>query len=581
MSWPTSGTRGENSAGPTGYPSGLAAMAAAGFLSPQAQKAMADLAQRAPVKLPTTPPVPASLAPNAVSRTAGAGLARGAGRFFWPAVAAFALYDLYETFMPASKGGFNPRGWTLSLRCGSDGDVASGMSGWSACGGLWYVAESNMAVRPTDTLVCTGTKRVKVGSTGVTWDVTKGGRYTRPTGVTTIPGFDVGLAIPVEWSAPDPWQDVDPMSARPGLPRMDPMPLPFRLLPYRVENPNRSPVEQPKRGNAVPLPAWEPIPEEVPFAPQVQPSPSAPGGPSVLPGERPGERPGVSPGWYPVPLGPDGNPIKEDNPDQAAPGRTVIPNPQLDPGEDIPGWVADPGVGPGVGPGVRPGVPPPAAVTPTVEVPTIRDEWPEGAVGPTIIIGGSDDIPVGPHSRTSPPKGTRERKSRRLRGVGSSLILRRGVNPVTEGLDALECVWKALPKKTRWDIQRADWNAQRAAGATPRPKAMAFGGVLDTSPAKLPLDWLGLDGQSMSVPGTGRKLPGYADYNANYILPLSPQAKVKAVYDNYKELDIDQMVKCMGANQIEDMMIGKLGQQLQQAGRRLGFSTGLGTGPTF
>jgi hypothetical protein len=203
---------------------------------------------------------------------------------------------------------------------------------------------------------------------------------------------------------------------------------------------------------------------------------------------------------------------------------------------------------------------------------------PEGAVGPTIIVGGGP--PIGPHMRTAPGPRTKERKGKTKAGFVLRLATKgKGIaEKAADANDILECVWKALPKGRRWQIQKADFVKQKAEGRTARPADR-----VDTSKApKIDLGFLGLDGQSAIVPGMVNTMnPRYAEPFANHIQPLSPQAKAAAVYRYASEIDLDAAVKCMAANEIEDRLIGAVGDKLGKAGARMGKLVGLGTGPTF
>jgi hypothetical protein len=181
------------------------------------------------------------------------------------------------------------------------------------------------------------------------------------------------------------------------------------------------------------------------------------------------------------------------------------------------------------------------------------------------------------------------------------------VNPLSEALEALDCFYGALPKALRWEIQKADWARQRAAGAdagfkSPRndknkqtTERTSWGqsnvvgergeGHRFNEGLSVPLDFLGLDGQTLSVPGTAPRGAArgtqYAELGANRIQPLSPQAKAAAVYRHADKIDLDAAVKCIGADMLEDMAYGAVGRAQGAASRRMGHSTGMGTGPTF
>lgn len=573
--YPTSGTRGSSSQrGPTGSPGGdatMAGLAAAGFLSPAAAKAMAD-AGRPLSRPPSRPALPVST-PNGAARTAGEGLARGsgAGRLLGPLALGAVGYGLYQMLRSTPAGWVVPPGWTATQTCGS----FTGMTwhtGWSSCAGPnQQMPESELQKPfPANATSAWGWRRGNPYAPGgpgwFTWH--PGVRYEAPA-ATPKPKYQTGgtqrgfIALPTPEGDPDnrAW---DPLT-RPGGPVLPAVqPLPYRFLPDRIPNPYRSPTEQPGRGNRVPVPPWMPLApgeEGHPETPRRQPQRVTP--------PRPTRRD--------LPDAPDAEPEPEAEP-QGPPGRDPV-----GPGETLPGWVADPGVPPGVDPRVPPRegeAPPgnePTTGTPVQpQAPTVREEWPAGAAGPTIVVGGGP--PVGPHQRVAPGPGTKERKTK-MKIAGVHLVLRK-VNKATDGFDVLDCLYGSLPKNIRWDIQRADWARQRAEGKVARPKDR----FTPPEAPKVDLGFLSpaLAGESVTLPGTtGTRRPGYADANANYIQNLSPQDKAAAVYRHADKLNVEDAVKCMVANGIEDRVIGALGQATGEAGARMGKLVGVETGGVF
>jgi hypothetical protein len=415
-----------------------------------------------------------------------------------------------------------------------------------------------------------------------------------------MPTFRTGSWVP--FGAPSEMdflhKRVDPMSNPPGAPMVAPWVLPYEFLPKRDLNPARAPLEQPDRGNRVPnRPGAMPLPgdEDHPDTERRRRRRERPRFPEPKPDTAPNTVPWGTPDQDPTPAIPwpsvDPRPVRPGSPAPVAPGL-----PGIAPGESLPGWWAQPQPPPVVivdpvihQPGdpdvVRPGDPVlPDTGGPVVGVATgtsgmVRTEFPAGAAGATIIIGGGPGI--GTHSRTRVRQGTKERKAK-WKSPASSLVVRKIADPMGEALEALDCVWGALPKDLRWKIQKADWNRQRR-------EAAARGEVLATrsrminpgGPAQVDLGFLGLDGQKMSIPGTARPRPQYADLSKSYIQPLSPQAKAEAVYRHFGKVDLDAAIKCIGADQLEDMAFGQLGKALGDASRRLNLRVGIQTGNVF
>lgn len=162
-----------------------------------------------------------------------------------------------------------------------------------------------------------------------------------------------------------------------------------------------------------------------------------------------------------------------------------------------------------------------------------------------------------------------------------SFLIKKGLNPVTEALEVLDCAFKALPKGTQWEVRKADFNAQREQARrdgvtlTKRPADR-----LDTSkPLQIDGKAFGLGSNSVTIPGSvGTRNPVYSDPSAHHIQNLSPQAKAAAVYRHASEMNAKQFVECVGADQIEDIAFGKVGtaagKAAGQAGRLHGYQTG-------
>ena len=607
--WPTSGTRGQSQASSGGYPGAGAAMAAGGFLAPGAAAAMEKLSRGAMPRVPLPAAPPPQTASPMLARTAAGALRVP---FPWPLLAAmaaaYAAWRLWEWYA-ARKGGKSLGDWEILSDCGRSPDLLSG-SYWNG----------NCALR---TYFAPATWQPFTRNPEYFWKddgpgFIAGTRYALPAiayRMVAAPGRTVTNSVKPSDLPPGlmpqpvvhPRRFVDPLT-RPGVETTDAPPvLPYRLLPDRIPNPWRSPVESPDRGNtprpgvAVPLPG-EPDPG-------VSPDPVFPPAPAREP-VRPGWPVEDLPGWVADPR--PGVPHTP-SPGAPAPGPGVAPGTRPGPG-------VAPTPGPGAVPGpVTPSVPGPGTATPPggaqqpgrvePDAPPITSTKPSTAAGPTISIGGGP--PVGPHMRAPPRKREKERKARWL-APGRALVIRKVVNPATEFLDAAECAWKSLPKQLRWQIMKEDWKRQKAEGRTVRPKetvrdpetgrrtefqnsgakvefgargSLSIGGVEVLPeggiPSQLRNAWP--EGQSLTLPHTTQRgVSKYVDLNANHIQPLSPQAKMAAVYRHYDQMDLDGFVKCVGVDQLEDLLIGRTNQLLNKGWHKASRSPmGLGTGPTF
>lgn len=483
--YPTGPTRGRLAAPSGGSPIPVGAIAA-GFLAPAASAALAALdrppVSAPPVRLPVGPPP--QTVPTALGRTAGLGIA---GRLFWPIAFGLLAYGIWAWWRQYSKARLDiPQGWVLGMNC-RQGDKFTGYTTFQNCGSLWYIAANNVDVLQPPPFGLTFSTGVYV-RTGVPGAPTSqewlpGQKYSRPNlPFVPPPAWKPGVYLPdmdpsgnPRVPGSDPANDAatrpayDPMSQPPGLPMpmVAPRVLPWRLLPKRQANPARSPMEQPQRGNSVPLypgisvPAlprtrrvsspFDPLPWPWPntYPEPADPVPYAPGEPTIVPEELPGWW--VDPAHLPLPL-PPGQPA----PAQPQPGDPgPVRNPYVDPRVPVPG----PGVQPVPGvppqpvkpPKVKPAKPPPkvkpgkvvrAPFTGSGHPVPIRTENPQGSIGSTVIVGGGPR--VGRHERSRPKRKTKERKVRRT--MPGAVLIRRGVNPVTEALDTLECAYKNLPK---------------------------------------------------------------------------------------------------------------------------------------
>jgi hypothetical protein len=211
-------------------------------------------------------------------------------------------------------------------------------------------------------------------------------------------------------------------------------------------------------------------------------------------------------------------------------------------------------------------------------------------------------VPPGPKEK--------ERKGRYV-AAGSALVVRKGVNPVTEALDALDCAWGALPKGLRWQIQREDFRRQareaRAKGEKLRKRAPQMktprdenGNRLRDADGKLvpaprapegfrgsiPLDAIGLSGQSLSVPtanpgGVAKQNQYLGAREGQFYQPLTPQAKAAAVYRHADKLDLDEFAKCMAVNEVEDRALGWQSKRFDKVAQEMRRVHGLETGGLF
>jgi hypothetical protein len=324
---------------------------------------------------------------------------------------------------------------------------------------------------------------------------------------------------------------VDPL-ARPGeVPWLVPN-LPYRFLPERVPNPWRAPEEQPRRGNYPPFPEWQPG--------------GLPGAPVVAPVEWPIRSPETSPVTQPA-RNPESDPRPDQDPD-GAPNPVPVPVPDTRPRPE-PGRQLEP----------------------------IRDVFPAGAIGPSIVVGPGAMPDV--YTPSKPPKGTKERK-RKFTIQGSALV-RHGQNPITEALEVVDCAFKSLPKGTRWSAQKQSWQDQKDAL---RKKGVPW--VKSTKPniqGSKGIDIFGDGKHSIGLPGGVPRWVKPPFDGQNRLWSMSPQEKMAAVYNHFLDGDFDLggMVECIATNEVEDRLYGAAGQGLAKGSRRTGMSHGIGLGPAF
>lgn len=340
--------------------------------------------------------------------------------------------------------------------------------------------------------------------------------------------------------------------------------IPFWLLPYRDHNPFRSPTEQTQRGYSVGVArALHDLAQLDPVRPK-QPAPSE--HPSTAAewdvwanGHRP---PGyqlarvdqVLPAVHPLPARMRRRAVR-----QAEVRRRIEAQAKA--------------------------LPEPATQTMRLlERVSLYQGMPPGAAGPTIEIGNHARPKTKPwleHERKAPNKRTRQRKGWYLK-TGHLLAIRRGVNPVTEALEVVECAFKSLPKGDRWKAQKESWVRQRAeAKAEGRTMTKKPGDGFQQGAPKIEMPWLpGEKGQSLTLPG-GTRRPVQADLNADHIRPLSPQEKLAAIYAGAAKMDLAGFVACVGVDQVEDRIFGKLGQLSAKGARNVGWSHTAATGVLY
>jgi hypothetical protein len=316
---------------------------------------------------------------------------------------------------------------------------------------------------------------------------------------------------------------------------------------------------------------------------------------------KPGTRPGAD------------NPAK---PGEAAqPGETVRPGEQAKPGEAAkPGEQAGGGAGSVTAPTdvIRPGD---QATAGTRDVILGAYAFP-GSAGNTYVLGrGLANVQS--HVRAPPAPGVKERKARWVSSANSLSFTRMVVNPYTEFLEGVDCAFKALPKKVQWQAKKDSWNAQRRAKEAVKdaPKVENLGpnrpgyveggkgdptttgdkhrvstskfskrpvgarrvssrrdkhvplssttGIQRNAPSIDLGDYIpGWEGQSISLPGTvsDKVTRQFNDLKGDYMKPLTPTEKLETVYRNINAMNMDAFMKCMTENEIEDRIIGAVGQ---------------------
>jgi hypothetical protein len=205
--------------------------------------------------------------------------------------------------------------------------------------------------------------------------------------------------------------------------------------------------------------------------------------------------------------------------------------------------VAAPGVGvviPAVDPLVLPvGVPVPVPVPlPYVSVPGARPLVDPGlppvevpVVGPAPVAVASSPTPSPPRGR--PPRRTRERKTRPV-GKVAALWLWHMVGHVTEGLDALNALWWALPS-----YDRTGWVGKLVNGR-----------------------WVGVR--------------VHLDH-----WPSTPQERAADLYAHFSDVDVNKALYNFARNEVVDRVYGTVGRGVGRASKRDGRPVGYQAGPAL
>lgn len=432
--------------------------------------------------------------------------------------------------------------WNLVKTCSPTGDSAFwGQGNPSTCitGVILFDANAGAAMPPGAVLYGLFLRTGSYVSPGYgRYDQSR--VYTKPTGAVQPP-----LQAPRVWDldpVPEwaPLAQLHPMAMPPGVAwQPQPRHIPWKALPYLQPNPYLA--EQRQQGYD--------LPPEPTFVPNEEPVPG--GAPA------PARQPLEFPEFVPLPLGhPQARPVPN------APGQPTrprdVPRPRPEPGAD------------------------PLVVTETVHPPGT-------SAGPSISIGpgGAGQLaPLAPPRRTPPRNGDRERKVKGAKGVivafPRGALLKR-VNQITEAIEMVDCLFKALPKKTQFAAQKANWSEQRAAlaerGQLAARSTRSPDGDTSVKLKSIPIP--GLGSLEITAPFTRLNTPAVRNSDTNVLRPMNPSQRLATVAANLGDLDVSAALNCMVADQIEDAIYGRLGRLSAEAARRAGFSHGLALGPTF
>ena len=169
-----------------------------------------------------------------------------------------------------------------------------------------------------------------------------------------------------------------------------------------------------------------------------------------------------------------------------------------------------------------PGTTPLRGPLPVRAVALVTSPWSNGVV----ITPGKPVVPAPPHVRRPPVRGEKERKP----GRDVKRAIDKIVGPVTEAVDAIDAVYKALP----WSVRQEAY----------QDCLWAPGGL-----------------------GDARKC-------------MTPQRKLRVIYDNADRLDMAKVVENLAKNHVEDMVIGNLSRRADKNLRDRGWHDRFGRGPT-
>lgn len=145
--------------------------------------------------------------------------------------------------------------------------------------------------------------------------------------------------------------------------------------------------------------------------------------------------------------------------------------------------------------------------------------WQNGIV----VRPGQPVQPAPPHVRRPPVKGEKERKP----GRDVKRAIDPIVGPITEAVDAIDAVYDALS----WSVRKGAYKRCRAGGGEPREC-------------------------------------------------MTPQKKLKVIYDNADRLDMVKVVENLAKNHLEDRVIGELSRRADKNLRDRGWHDTFGRGPT-
>lgn len=344
------------------------------------------------------------------------------------------------------------------------------------------------------------------------------------------------------WSAPPPGEMFAPS---PGY-----SPVPYEYVPYL---PSVSPGGEPVRG---PVPPSRPRPQRNPFrGPIVKPIPTR-------------TRPNRTPSPWVRPRGPWDVPAPNPSEPQELPRPTPRPRPRTDPD---PGEQVHPEPQTSTG-GEPDGNGPPR----TVNIPASRITWPTR--GPTRYE------PRTFHRARPPGKFTKEKK-------GPVRYPFKFVNPWTEACEAIDSVYKALPKKvrdlyghksphcTKFDEDGSRLvNTKTQASRANKDRKRAAKGKRPVDPAKREAAARRHERRREEF---RRKLPEWLKPKDPCKPELTCQAKAGIIYREINKLNPDVALRNLAKDQLVDLAIGVLSKGGIPLNEALGRPVGVGAGPAI